>query len=126
MRIEVIDKLQRMWDQQVDFVKLLTKHRAFPECPVDITSKSGQQTIDAISHHMMKELFEAGQHLKNSKSHRLTEITDFNRAAFIEELVDVLHLFFEICIASGISMNELFLAYIDKGLVNTKRILNNY
>ena len=75
---------------------------------------------------MMEELFEAGQHLKNSKSHRATEIQDVDREAYKEELVDALHLFIELVIASGISMDEMVEAYLKKGEVNMQRILNGY
>lgn len=120
------DQLSMMWDQQVEFMNLLREKRGFPEFPTDITSKKGQQFLEGISFHLMKELFEAGQHLKNSKSHRATEITEVDFDAYKEELVDVLHLFFEMCIASGITKQALFEAYIDKGDVNTQRIKNGY
>jgi NTP pyrophosphatase (non-canonical NTP hydrolase) len=115
-----------MWIQQREFMNLLQEKRGFPEFPIDITSKAGQQLLDGISFHLMKELFEAGQHLKNSKSHRATEIKDVDKEAYKEELVDVLHLYFELCIAAGISLQELYDAYIAKGETNVKRINNGY
>jgi hypothetical protein len=120
------DKLESMWKQQEEFMRLLQKKRGFSNFPVDITSKAGQQFLEGISFHMMKELFEAGQHLKNGKSHRLTEIKDVNMEEYKEELVDVLHLFFELCIASGISIDDLFAKYIEKGNINTLRINSGY
>ena len=120
------DKLDEMWSQQHDFMKLLQKERGFPEFPTDITSKQGQQFLEGISFHLMKELFEAGQHLRNSKSHRATELPEVDREAYKEELVDVLHLYFEVCLAAGISRDELFEAYIAKGEVNFKRIASGY
>lgn len=122
----VKDKLGVMWDQQYDFMKLLQEKRGFPEFPTDVTSKSGQQFLEGISFHMMKELFEAGQHLRNSKSHRATEIKEVDMEAYREELVDVLHLYFELCIAAGISIDDLFNAYLNKGNENVKRILSGY
>lgn len=122
----VKDKLGVMWSQQYDFMKLLQEKRGFPEFPTDVTSKSGQQFLEGISFHMMKELFEAGQHLRNSKSHRVTEIKEVNMEAYREELVDVLHLYFELCIAAGISIDDLFNAYLNKGNENVKRILSGY
>ena len=120
------DHLTQMYDQQVAFMKLLQEKRNFPEFPVDIVSKKGQQFLDTIFFHMMKEMFEAGQHLRNAKSHRITEIQELDREAYVEELVDALHLFFEICIASGLSMDELFQAYMKKGNINVERIQNGY
>jgi predicted house-cleaning noncanonical NTP pyrophosphatase (MazG superfamily) len=74
----------------------------------------------------MEELFEAGQHLKNAKSHRATEIPEVDREAYLEELVDALHLYLELVIASGVSRKELVEAYLKKGRINTQRILEGY
>lgn len=120
------DSFDEMWEQQYDFMRLLQEKRGFPQFPVDISSKSGQKLLEDISFHTMKELFEAGQHLKNSKSHRITEITDVDQDAYLEELVDVLHLYFEICIAAGITPERLKKAYIAKGEVNKARIEGGY
>jgi len=120
------DRLSVMWSQQTEFMKLLQQKRGFPEFPTDITSKGGQQFLEGISFHLMKELFEAGQHLRNAKSHRATEIKEVDRDAYKEELVDVLHLYFELCIAAGISLQELCDAYLQKGEVNVNRILSGY
>ena len=120
------DRLSRMWEQQVDFMKLLQQERNFPEFPTDLSSKKGQKFLDDIRHHCQDELHEAAQHLKNSKSHRATEIPEIDREAFLEELVDALHLYFELVIASGISLEELVEAYLQKGRVNVDRIKNGY
>lgn len=120
------DKLGDMFEQQEKFMRLLQEKRNFPDFPVDLSSKKGQQLVRDISYHCMDELFESRQHLKNSKSHRITEIKDIDREAYIEELVDALHLFFEVCIASGISVDELYDAYMKKGQTNFSRIENGY
>lgn len=120
------DRLKRMWDQQVAFMLLLQERRGFPEFPTDVASKKGQQFLKDIRNHLMEELFEAGQHLKNAKSHRATEIPDVDREAYLEELVDALHLYFELVIASGITLDELTQAYLKKGDVNFERIKGGY
>jgi hypothetical protein len=120
------DRLIQMWNQQKDFMNLLVEKRGFPKFPVDIESKDGQKFLRGLTHECMGELFEANQELKNSKNHRITESDQFDRAAYLEELVDSLHYFFEIVIASGISPEEMFDAYISKGEKNEKRILNGY
>ena len=120
------DRLQQMFDQQQGFMRLLQEKRGFPEFPTDLASKKGQQFLKDIRNHLMEELFEAGQHLKNAKSHRATELPDVDRDAYKEELCDALHLFFELVIASGISPQELYMSYMAKGEVNTTRILNGY
>jgi len=120
------DRLDRMWKQQEDFMRLLQQKRGFPEFPTDISSKLGQKFLKDITHHLMDELFEAGQHLKNAKSHRATLVPEVDREAFKEELVDALHLYFELVIASGIELDELVEAYLLKGRTNVNRIENGY
>ena len=120
------DKLQQMWDQQLEFMNLLKKKRGFPEFPVDIRSKAGQKFLKSITYECMGELFEANQELKNSKTHRATEISDLDKDAYLEELIDSLHFFFEIVIASGISLDEMYDAYMRKGVKNFDRIENGY
>lgn len=121
-----LDKFSTMWSQQEDFMKLLQKKRGFPNFPVDMTTKEGQKLLKDITHHMMDELFEAAQHLKNAKSHRATELPHVDRDAYKEELADALHLFFELVIASGISIDELYDTYIAKGIINVSRINGGY
>lgn len=120
------DRLRDMWRQQHEFVQLLCKKRNFPDAPVDLASKSGQKFLKNITYECMGELFEANQELKNSKAHRVTEIAEIDRSAYLEELVDSLHYFFEIAIYSGISLDELYEAYMTKGDTNKNRIENSY
>jgi len=107
-------------------MRLLQRKRNFPDFPTDITSKKGQQFLKDIRNHLMEELFEAGQHLKNAKSHRATDLPEVDREAYVEELVDALHLYFELVIASGVTMDELHKSYMDKGRVNIERIEGGY
>jgi len=120
------DRLSLMWQQQSAFMRLLQEKRGFPQFPADLASKKGQQFLKDIRNHVMEELFEAGLHLRNAKSHRATELPEVDREAYKEELVDALHLYFELVIASGISLDELVEAYLQKGIVNFKRIDEGY
>ena len=122
----MMDKLQEMWEQQEKFMKLLQELRDFTKFPVDMTSKSGQKLLKGMTYECMHELFEANQMLKNSKDHRVTDVKDFDRECYVEELVDALHYFFEIAILSGVSLEELHDAYMKKGNVNIQRIENGY
>ncbi len=124
--IDSSDRLYAMWEQQERFMRLLQTKRGFPEFPTDLTTKKGQQFLKDIRNHLMEELFEAGQHLKNAKSHRATDIPEIDREAYKEELVDALHLYLELVIASGIGLEELVEAYLAKGEVNVKRIETGY
>ena len=119
------DMLVQMFSQQETFMNLLKEKRGFPDFPVDLTSKVGQKLLKNISYECADELHEARQHLKQ-KDHRISDMGDIDRAEYTEELVDALHYFFEIVIASGISVDELFEAYLKKGDVNTARITGDY
>lgn len=125
MKIKM-DKLDEMWQQQQKFMELLHKERDFPSFPVDTDSKEGQKILKNITHECMHELFESNLILKNSKDHRATDVKGFDRDAYIEELCDVLHYFFEIAILSGISIQELYEMYMKKGLINFERIKKGY
>ena len=74
----------------------------------------------------MGELFEAVQELKNSKTHRMSEISEFDRDKFLEELVDAFKYFLEILIFVGVTPEEFFSAYKQKDEVLHKRIDENY
>jgi hypothetical protein len=124
--VSASDRLVTMWEQQRQFMLLLQEKRGFPSFPTDISSKKGQQFLNDIRHHLQDELHEAAQHLKNAKSHRATEVPEVDREAYKEELVDALHLYLELVIASGISLDELHAAYMDKGEVNRRRIESGY
>ena len=126
MSTKTTDRLQEMWDQQEAFMRLLQRKRNFPDFPTDLEAKEGQKFIKSIAQDCMHELFEAVHLLKNSKDHRATNVDGFDRAAFKEELVDSLHFFFEICIAAGVSMEELYDAYMAKGEINVARIEDGY
>lgn len=119
------NKLKQMLDQQEQFMRLLQKKRSFPEFPVDLTSKAGQKLIKNIMYECGDELHEARQHLKQ-KDHRVSNMNEVDRQQYVEELTDALHYFFEIVIASGISIDEMFEAYMAKGRINFQRIEDDY
>lgn len=119
------DRLVQMFSQQQQFMELLKERRGFPDFPVDLSSKAGQKLLKNISYECADELHEARQHLKQ-KDHRISDMGGVDRAEYVEELVDALHYFFEIVIASGISVDELYEAYMKKGAVNEQRIRGDY
>ncbi len=122
---EKIDRFDAIWEQQKSFMNLLREKRGFPEFPVDLTSKAGQKFLKQISYECADELHEARQHLKQ-KDHRAADVGSVDREEYIEELSDALHFYLEIVIASGISKEELFAAYMKKGLENVRRINTGY
>jgi uncharacterized protein YktA (UPF0223 family) len=129
-QVESVDfefqKLHKMYSQQKHFMQLLKQYRNFPNFPVALSSKDGQKLLKHYTHECMHELFEANQMLKNSKDHRATQVLDFDKDKYLEELSDALHYFFEIVILSGISPDELYESYMKKGTINIDRIKNGY
>lgn len=120
------DKLESMFADQHEYMQMLREHRSFPDYPVDLTSKDGQKLVKSISYECADELCEARQLLKNSKSHRAADIRTFDRDDYIEELTDALHYMIEIALVSGISVEELYAAYMKKGKINKQRIVSGY
>ena len=118
--------LDEMYNQQRDFNTLLKEERQYPEFPLDLSLKKNQQILKGLAHECMHELFEANHLLKNSKNHRVTEVTEFDRESYKEELVDALHYFFGIVIYSGITVEELHEAFMKKGEINIQRVKSGY
>lgn len=123
---DIVDRLKQVWDDQVAFMTLLRLRRGFPEFPVDLTSKAGQRLVKEIAQDAAGEVFEALAHLKNSKLHRATDVPEFDRSAYVEELVDALKLLVEVAILSGVTLSELWTAYEVKTAKNTQRIESDY
>lgn len=121
-----MDKLEKMYNQQRDFNILLRDERQYPNFPLDLSEKKNQQILKGLAHECMHELFEANHLLKNSKNHRVTDIKEFDRESYKEELVDALHYFFGIVVYSGITVDELYDAFMKKGEVNVKRVKTGY
>lgn len=120
------DLFKWMWDEQLKFMRLLQEKRGAGEFPVDITSKTGQKALKDLTHHVMDELFESSQHLKNSKSHRATLVPEVDLEAYTEELVDALKFFLGLVITSGISIDDFISAFAKKTNTNKERIENGY
>jgi dimeric dUTPase (all-alpha-NTP-PPase superfamily) len=98
----------------------------YPETPVDLTSKKTQQMLRDLALRGVEEVFEAVQHLRNWKPHKQTEVGEFDRAAFKEEMVDSFNYFLSLLIIMGVTPDELFEAYADKDRVIHDRIRSNY
>lgn len=98
----------------------------YPETPIDLTNKKTQQHLRDLALRGVEEVFEAVQELKNAKSHRQTEITDFDRSAFKEEMVDSFNYFLSLLIIMGVTPDELFEAYVSKDRIIHDRIVRKY
>jgi dimeric dUTPase (all-alpha-NTP-PPase superfamily) len=74
----------------------------------------------------VEEMFEALQHLKNWKPHKKTEISEFNRDEFLEEVVDAFNYFFSLIILAGFDSNDLYSAYLKKDEIIHERLKGGY
>jgi hypothetical protein len=115
-----------MFDEQVQFMRLLQEKRGFPNFPVDLSTKQGQKFVKEMSHECMHEMFEAIHLLSDSKDHRRSMTNDFDREKFLEEMSDALHYFIEVCALIGIGADDLYDAYTKKGRINISRISSGY
>ena len=97
-----------------------------PSWPLDISVKENQQVCRDIALRGVEEMFEALQHLKNWKPHRKTEVENFNRDEFLEEIVDAFNYFFSLIILTGFSSDDLYDAYLKKDEVIHKRLKSGY
>lgn len=122
------DRLSEIFELRERFmVELQSSNKtANPEWPLNLTSKKDQQYIRDIALRGVEEMFEALQHLKNWKPHRKTEISEFNREEFLEEVVDAFNYFFSLLILVGFDADDLYQAYRKKDQIIHDRLQTNY
>ena len=100
---------------------------SYPDFPVDIAEKASQQVCRDLALKGVEEMFEALQHLKNWKPHRVTNVEqELDREEFLEEVVDALNYFFAMLIVTGFDEKELFEAYLKKDSKIRQRLMNGY
>ena len=122
-------RLEEMFKLRLSFMEMMkeTIPGSYPDFPVDITEKSSQQVCRDLALQGVAEMFEALQHLKNWKPHRVTDVKEeLDREEFLEEVVDALNYFFAMLIVTGFDEKELFKAYIKKDDKIRDRLLNGY
>ena len=120
-----VDRLEEVFNRQVELMKLLKDGDKLPEWPIDLTSKYGQRLIKELIWALVEEMAEASFILKN-RSHRFTDHTDVDFAHFKEELADAFSYFMEICVYAGIEADELYEEYCRKNHVVKKRVQDGY
>jgi len=110
------DKLESMFALRRQFMSHLedVKPGSYPHSVLDISKKESQQLIRDLALKGVEEMFEALQHLKNWKPHRDADLPDFNKAAFLEEIVDAFNYFLSTIILVGVDANDLYDAYRTK------------
>jgi len=122
------DMLKEMFRLRQQFMTdmTVTNPSIYPEWPVDLTEKSSQQVLRDTALKGVEEMFEALQHLKNWKPHKQTEVKEFNRDEFLEEVVDAFNYFFSLLVLTGVDADELFDAYIKKDTIIHDRLRSGY
>ena len=122
------DKLNQMFVLREAFMSALRKKKAdeYPAWPIDVGDKQSQQHVRDMALRGVEEMFEAVQHLKNWKPHRDTEVQEFNREEFVEEIVDAFNYFFSVMGLMGTDTEEFFNAYIEKDQVIHHRLKTGY
>jgi len=118
-----------MFKLRNEFINQMRSDRpgSYLALPLDLRKKESQQFCRDLALRGVEEMFEALQHLKNWKPHRITEFNEApDREEFLEEIVDALNYFFSLLIASGFNEKDLFEAYRKKHDIIMKRLKEGY
>jgi predicted house-cleaning noncanonical NTP pyrophosphatase (MazG superfamily) len=122
------DRLSEIFKRRESFMNRLRESipDSSPSWPVDLSIKENQQHVRDMALRGVEEMFEALQHLKNWKPHRQTEIKEFDREEFLEEIVDAFNYFLSILVLTGFDENDLMLAYRRKDKIINDRLETGY
>jgi predicted house-cleaning noncanonical NTP pyrophosphatase (MazG superfamily) len=122
------DRLSEIFNRRESFMLRLRElmPESSPDWPVDLSAKENQQHVRDMALRGVEEMFEALQHLKNWKPHRQTEITEFDRGEFLEEIVDAFNYFLSILVLTGFSADDLMEAYRKKDEIINSRLETGY
>ena len=121
--------LEKMFELRNVFISEMRETHAgsYPILPLDLSKKESQQFCRDLALRGVEEMFEALQHLKNWKPHRLTEFNEApDREEFLEEIVDALNYFFSLLIASGFDEKDLYESYVRKHEIIMNRLKEGY
>ena len=122
------DALNMLFSMRESFMEELqnAKPETYPPWPLEISSKESQQVLRETALKGIEEMFEALQHLKNWKPHRSTDIPEFDRESFLEEVVDAFNYFLSVLVLVGVTPEEFFESYKKKDKIIRKRLLTGY
>ena len=121
-------KLNAMFELREKFMRDLAEKRpaVLQRWPVDITKKESQQIVRDTVLKGVEEIFESLAEVRGWKPHRLTEISEFNREAFLEEYIDAFNYFLSVLVMLGVSPEEFFEAYKKKDKIIHDRLRSGY
>jgi len=122
------DRLAEIFERRKSFMRRLDASMGSSpeEWPLDLSLKRNQQHVRDMALRGVEEMFEAIQHLKNWKPHRKTEIPDFDKDEFLEEIVDAFNYFLSILVLTGFSDDDLISAYRKKDDIINSRLKTGY
>ena len=122
------DRLNEIFRLRETFMSAMREKMpdVYPVWPLNLHDKNDQQFVRDIALRGVEEMFEALQHLKNWKPHRVTEVKEFNRDEFLEEMVDAFNYFFSLLILMDITAEEFFEAYENKDKIIHERLRSGY
>ena len=122
------DRLNEVFNDRYNFMNLIKEKYSdsYPNWPVDLSKKNSQAVIRETALKGVEEMFEALGHLKNWKPHRETEVPEFDREEFLEEVVDSFNYFFSLLILMGVDSNEFFEAFKKKDAIIRDRLTKGY
>ena len=123
------DRLTEMFYLREAFMRALrdSKPGTYPDSwPIDMSLKSSQQLCRDLIRCGVEELFEATQHFRNAKAHRSTDVSEFDRQAFLEEVVDGLNYVLSPLVLMGFTADDLFAMYVQKDGIINERLVSGY
>ena len=123
-----MDKLAELFSLRTKFMLALKEKKPteYPDWPINFSDKHSQQHVRDMALRGVEEMFEALQHLKNWKPHRDTEVIDFDKDEFLEEVVDAFNYFLSVLVLTGVSADEFFDAYAKKDSIIHDRLNTGY
>ena len=122
------NSLEHLFDLRMKFLSSLKKNvpGSVHEFPMDPSSKQSQIILRETALRGVEEMFEALQLLKNTKPHRKTDVSEFDREYFLEEVVDAFNYFFNMLLYVGVTPEEFVQAYEKKHKIILRRIEEGY
>ena len=122
------DRLDDIFKKREIFMCLIKEKfkDTYPDWPIDISKKNAQATVRETALKGVEEMFEALGHLKNWKPHRETEVPEFNRKEFLEEVVDSFNYFFSLLVLLGVDSEEFYEAFNYKDKIIKERLTKGY
>lgn len=122
------DSLKEIFKLRKEFMNLINQkfENSYPEWPLDISQKKSQKVLRQTALNGVEEMFEALGHLKNWKSHRVSDVSSIDKEEFLEEIIDAFNYFFSLLILCGVNHEDFVKAFHKKNQIIKNRLENNY